>query len=1177
MRLKTLEIFGFKSFAEKTRLDFEADIIALVGPNGCGKSNIVDAMLWVLGGQSAKTLRAEKMNDVLFAGSEGFKPFNLAEVSLTLSDVNHPIFGDDITISRRLYRDDQMQYFINKKEVRLKDIQDLFLGSGVGKSAFFVFEQGKIDEIINMSAEKRRTMFEETAGISPFLQRKRETKTQLEEVEKNYLRLKDIHAEVERQVRALQKQALKAKNYTETKTQLEALERAILLFKIFEEEKVLKELETKQKNATQRLLSYEENISQVEKDFSEITEKEKSYEREKNEMQKSFFQMQSTLKLIDVELRKNHEEQTSLAKRESKACAEQEKLKSEETKTKAEKDLYISRLNVIENEKLALEKQKADQEKQFTLLEKELSVLSQEEKQQQKSLLLCIQNENALQGKLQEKILKKESISHQIAQWEKKQEDQKSNIVDLERKVSEKKERVTHLSADIEKEKQQIEAHEKEGSHIQKSLSEALKKQDECTHKITATSAKIKATLSLQEEYVGFSAGAKALLQEAKEAKSPIFGKIFELYRYIQPEEGYERSLTMAMRFYEEVLIVDGVEHLDYIFHFISKKKIQGLSLILLEDLKKIPKKQEHSLLSHIRDNSYIFPFLNNVYPVSDLAQAFALRKEKRDAEVVTKEGIFIDRFGVFFYRGEEINDKSFFLREAELKKAQKALEALEKEKEEIDISLEKLLERKKEWETLRLSLEEKRRKKEMTLLQENFFLQRFLDDLNTAKESKGQLEKEKISLSSLLNTLEKEKEKILAELNKAKVEKEGVKNSEVDLDQKIKEKKEKLEEQNKVCNRSRGLLDKLRADFFHVKEKIVIFETKDEERKKELKKLSLELTESVSLKKNLLEKQSEWEKKKHDLLKSKDENQKMLLELEKTIHEVHSRKKVIETKLAQERKSGKELEKEMHHLSLLVTEKKTKLASLQQSLKETFPQAWESKEDFLLTMPLQEAEEKVHRLRYELANTSAVNLASIEEYTVEEKRFSELDFQLKDIIEAKLGLEKIITKLENDSRRLFKTTFEAIRVNFQKNFRVLFNGGESDLTFTKEGDVLEAGVEIIAKPPGKKMRSLSLLSGGEKCMTCLALLFALFEVKPAPFCILDEVDAPLDEANVERFTKLLKAFVEKTQFLIVTHNKKTMSASDMLIGVSMEKRGVSKLMSLVLANSHPHMATAKI
>lgn len=1108
MRLKKLKIFGFKSFADGVHLDFDADVIGLVGPNGCGKSNIVDAFRWVLGEQSAKSMRADKMYDVIFAGTHNRKPLGYAEVSLILSDVGAL---DEVVVARRLYRNGDSEYLINKDQVRLKDVQALFLGTGVGKNAFSIFEQGKLDAVINLSPFDRRSLFDEAAGIGKFLQNKKETLKHLEEVNLNYGRIQDLHNEIDKRRKQLKKQSADALLYQEKKHLLEWLDCAVQFAKWRKLEALAISSAGEREALKREILSEKESLLTVENHFGNVSEKIRKVDAGARQCDEEHYACSSLFKIKGSEEKREREKIADFEARKKKLESENQTLHIGRQPLLAERKTLVEELAKLELERKSYEMKVADKERSFRASDEELKKLREGEKVARREQMQFFEKRAHLEKELSKE---KERLEQQVRELSKLEEALVENekwILTCESEEKKHKERVLL-------ELKEIEALKEELPQLNEKLKIHEQKISELEREITSTQKKI------QECKAGEKV-LRALQEEGEQGKGILLKKgLKPFYTAFVLPKGQEKVWSHFLKAYQATFVVKDEAEFEEVKKFASENKIHGYSIATESQLKKI---------------------------------------ESQKLQLCSEES-FHDPFGVFFSLGQDENNA--FTRQLKLEALGKALEEQEKYLEGVLKKSAGLKTEKMELEKKRAELDEKRRKSEMNHLQENFFLQQSSNDLKKAHIEKLRLAKEKDAKTVTEGEKKEFLEKLEMSLRQVQEFENGSREKLSNYESMLKSKVDAFEEVQSEKKQLELAFQKIVREHQRIEGSIRIIDAKEEERLEREKSLVEELQRVIAQKNKSEEKvcdlSSEVRAAQIALDESTEKQNKIkgeLLLLKSELDEVDKhclrQRKKLEALIAREQKFEVFFAENMAAKKPLAEDLKSRYSLEIEKLQES---------NYCLEKGLEESEKDLHRLRFDLEKGGLVNLAAIEESKVEEERFTEIDRQLKDMLATKEDIEKIIQRLDQESRKAFKATFEQVRANFQRNFSLFFNGGNADLRFTETQDVLEAGVEIFAEPPGKQMRTISLLSGGEKCMTALALLFSIFEVRPAPFCILDEVDAPLDDANVERFTHVLRQFTKATQFIIVTHNKKTMAITDCLFGVSMEEKGVSKLISIL-------------
>ncbi|MEC7839711.1 MAG: chromosome segregation protein SMC [Chlamydiota bacterium] len=1173
MRLKRIKIVGFKSFADKVAVEFHKGITGIVGPNGCGKSNISDAFRWVLGATSAKSLRGKKMEDVIFAGTSGRKPLNFAEVSLTLTDVagDLPVDYDEVEITRRYHRSGESEFFINKHSVRMKDIESLLLDSGIGKNAFSIFEQGKIDQVIQYTPLERRSIFEEAAGILRFLQRKREALRKLEQTDGNISRIKDIHKEVEKQITILEKQSEEARLFKEKKERFLSLDKALYLEKwdFFQDKN--REVSEKIEEMTTLIGQGGEGVEALTTELKEAKEHLAEGESLLRARSEEVYQARSDKEIRSRELQSTLERMKEIESKEVKWRQDLENIVQRGDTRKNELQRAVLQQDELKKAKAEAGEVYEYQKEEVAVTEAAVTELRDKQHEAQHSRLEFLKEEGQLESDLKQNRVRLENSEDRASQVIDRKSNLDKEVAELNPKVTEKREEVKKLSNTVDELKVVLTALEEEQEAISEDITQLQKDFDYAQREHTESEARYRALKRMHDENEGFSAGSKRLLKESSEGKSPLSGKLKGLYEYVVPEKGLENALSVVLKPYAHTLVVETEIDFNLVLDFAKKEKLQDYSLICLEHISGHSNDLNSSLpsgitkfLQQIDVNALSKHFLENVFVAVDAQNAKDFCQGSLGVSTWIKDGGYLDSRGVLFYASQ--GENNVFVREAEIKALEKKIKELQAKKIELDEQITTLQERRAVVQSKRIEADQNIRRTEMNLVESNFTLQRLSGDLDrftkeqehlaeellTLKETAAQfkktideLERSHAAAMERVSTTQQLSEEVTRELHK----KESI----------LSEQKAILAEKERSYNEVTDALRKVEHD-------MRVMEVQEEEGREQVRRMKEELESSRELQQQFKEKNSEFEKIMEEVEGRLSEVVETCSKLEKDVEKRRNAIEKIENKIAKENEKIKKLETDEHKLGIQAAQAESVLSSLEKQLQETYQISFEEIRGLNIEVEgsIDDLEKEVRSLRKSLEKAQGeVNMTSIEEYEKHKERYQFLNNEIDDMGSSKDELLQIITKLDAQSRTLFKETFEAVRLNFQKNFKILFNGGEADLKFTENGDVLEAGIEIVAKPPGKQMRSINLLSGGEKCMTAVALLFAIFEVKPAPFCILDEIDAPLDDSNVERFVNLVKEFIDRSQFIIITHNKRTMAICDRLYGVSMQERGVSKLLSM--------------
>lgn len=1161
MRLKKIKIHGFKSFSEPTTIDVIDGITAIVGPNGCGKSNISDALRWVLGEQSAKSLRGGKMQDIIFAGTSKKKPLNIAEVSLTLTDIQEalPIDYEEVTVTRRLHRSGESEYFINKNRVRLREVQSLFLDSGIGKSAFSIFEQGKIDQVIHMSPYERRSLFEEAAGILRFLKRKQEALNKLTATEQNMQRLGDVLSEIDSQLEVLEEQSKKARLFKEQKNAIGVLEKGLLIAQWDTLSSKIQEHIKGQKELNQQLELLQTTLSTSREQIDQTKGTLEKNQIKTGQQREQLVKLEGQKKTTETEISGAQESLRELEsnrkrwKNQAEALLnEQRQRKVEIGEIKAELELVQGAREKQEEQVKSLSGEVRTQEKATDTLRKKLNRLQQEQ-------LKAIQ----LQGREESELMRCETQIQELEKHLKTLEERLEQ--QAESKVIASKEKENCLKA-LEACVKEIALKEKVFQEAKKSVQKAeetlkneLKTKEQENEKLRLLTARQQILLKLKNEYEGFSTGGKKLLDASSTPENPIYELLTPLYTFFKMHEGSEELLAKVMCPYQETLVVETHSDREKVLNYAQSHQITDFSLFCLSDCtkpksKKIPK---NSLAGLVDEGVAARHFLEN-FSIADVSTD--------RSSVSTTEPQWIDHFGVMHIQSKRASNP--FSREAELAELELLVKKATKNVEKIDQSIQAAEEVRQNTKKQQDCAEADVRRLEMKRIEANYALQnankqveKFERDEKTAQEELSRLKteiKKKTESSKISQTKLKEVKKstelIVVQIKDCENESTQYTKNKNDFLLKLKKEKTSLE----------SILDKQRA----LSHTVSLLTVKDQESDIQIKRLHSELEQGDELEAKMKQRLKDWETLILDTEKEIKETSQIALQIEEQLKQNKAR--LCEQEAALKKMSDEKSisEKKLHELEISLTQKKSVQASVSaEFLKEYDAEIADyDREKAPLKLSQDKARKEIASLKAQLEDEDLINMAAIGEFEKQKQRHTFIHEQMDDLLGSKKELLEVISHLDTKSRELFKVTFEEIREHFQKNFETLFNGGEADIQLIGSEDLLEAGVEIVAKPPGKKMQSIQLLSGGEKCLTAMALLFAFFEVKPAPFCILDEIDAPLDDSNIARFVEVLKNFTDRCQFLIVTHNKRTMSIADVLVGVSMQERGVSKVVSLDFA-----------
>ena len=1171
MYLKEIEIQGFKSFADKTKVVFDQGVTAVVGPNGSGKSNITESLRWALGESSVKSLRGGKMPDVIFAGTESRKPLNYASVVVTLDNQDGFIkdAGQEIKVERHIYRTGDSEYKIDGKKVRLRDIHDLFLDTGLGRDSFSIISQGKVEEIFNSKPEERRAIFEEAAGVLKYKTRRKETESRLQQTQDNLDRLEDIIYELDNQIKPLEKQAATARKFIELDGQRKAIYLDVLVAQI-------------QANKAELDLT-EEELNQVQELLTSYYQKRESLELENQSLKKQRQDLQAEMakdqtSLMDLTaLISDLERKLALSKLETEQVA----LNQQEAQ---------ARLASLDEKRNALLQEKEEKEANLSQLEENLAVNTKELNRLEAELVAFSDDPDQMIEQLRERFVaflqEEADVSNQLTRIEndlensrqqtQKQEEQleslKEQLASAKSKASEQdlalksaKEKVQTLLADYQthakQEEEQKQAYQSQQNQLFDRLDSLKNKQ-----------AKAQSLENILKNHSNFYAGVKSVLQE----KNRLGGIVGAVSEHLTFDVRYQIALEIALGASSQHIIVEDEQAATKAIDFLKRNRAGRATFLPLTTIKARSISGQNQdviasspgflgmadeLVTFDAKHEAIFKNLLATTAIFDTVEHArnAARKVRYQVRMVTLDGTEL-RTGGSYAGGANRQNNSIFIK-PELEQLQKEIAQEEKllrqEEENLKSLQEGLTALSQTLETIKSQGEQARIEEQGLYLayqqtcQQLEELETLLElqekELNNLRGGDWQAEKEKCQ--ERLSIIATEKQKLESEIEEIKSNK------------------------NAIQERYQNLQDKLSQERLLKTEMIgrKRYEVADIERiNKELEYLDMEQEEIERL---LQEKVDNLQKVDTELLtkqeaeakSQKEEIQQGLIRKQFELDDIEGQLDDIASHLDQARQQNEEWIRKQTRAEATKEKITDRLRYLQGQLTEEYQISYtEALEQANQLEDLSLAEQKVKDLEKSIRSLGPVNLNAIEQFDEVHERLEFLNSQRDDILSAKNLLLETITEMNDEVKERFKSTFEAIRESFKVTFKQMFGGGQADLILT-EGDLLTAGVEISVQPPGKKIQSLNLMSGGEKALSALALLFSIIRVKTIPFVILDEVEAALDEANVKRFGDYLNRFDKDSQFIVVTHRKGTMAAADSIYGVTMQESGISKIVSVKL------------
>lgn len=1171
MYLKEIEIQGFKSFADKTKVVFDQGVTAVVGPNGSGKSNITESLRWALGESSVKSLRGGKMPDVIFAGTESRKPLNYASVIVTLDNEDGFIkdAGQVIKVERHIYRSGDSEYRIDGKKVRLRDIHDLFLDTGLGRDSFSIISQGKVEEIFNSKPEERRAIFEEAAGVLKYKTRRKETESKLQQTQDNLDRLEDIIYELDNQIKPLAKQAENARKFLDLDSQRKAIYLDVLVAQIKENKAELELTEEELTQVQELLTSYYQKREELEEENQSLKKKRQDFQAQMTKDQGSLMDLTSLISDLErkLALSKLESEQVALNQQEAQA-----------------------RLTALEDKRKALSKEKAEKEANLEQLEESLAENNKELNRLEAELLAFSDDPDQMIELLRERfvaLLQEEAdVSNQLTRIENELENsrqlsqkQADQLEKLKEQLATAKEKASQQKDELETAKEQVQklladyqasAKEQEEQKVsyQAQQSQLFDRLDSLKNK----QARAQSLENILRNHSNFYAGVKSVLQE-KDRLGGIVGAVSE---HLTFDVHYQTALEIALGASSQHIIVEDEHAATKAIDFLKRNRAGRATFLPLTTIKARTISSQNQdaisaspgflgmaddLVSFDKRLEAIFKNLLATTAIFDTVEhaRTAARQVRYQVRMVTLDGTEL-RTGGSYAGGANRQNNSIFIKpeleqlqkeiaeeEADLQSEEASLKILQDEMARLTERLEAI---KSQGEQARIQeqglyLAYQQTNQQVEELETLWKLQE--EELNRLTEGDWQADKEKCQ--ERLATISSEKQNLEAEIEEIKSNKNA-----------IQERYQNLQEQ---VAQARLLKSELQGQ--------KRYEVTDIERLgKELDNLDIEQEEIQRL---LQEKVDNLEKVDTDLLSQQAEEAKTqktnlqqgLIRKQFELDDIEGQLDDIASHLDQARQQNEEWIRKQTRAEAKKEKVSERLRYLQAQLTDQYQISYnEALEKAHELENLTLAEQEVKDLEKAIRSLGPVNLDAIDQYEEVHNRLDFLNSQRDDILSAKNLLLETITEMNDEVKERFKSTFEAIRESFKVTFRQMFGGGQADLILT-EGDLLTAGVEISVQPPGKKIQSLNLMSGGEKALSALALLFSIIRVKTIPFVILDEVEAALDEANVKRFGDYLNRFDKDSQFIVVTHRKGTMAAADSIYGVTMQESGVSKIVSVKL------------
>ncbi|MDW7739903.1 MAG: chromosome segregation protein SMC [Bacillota bacterium] len=1177
MYLKKLELFGFKSFAEKSELDLSPGIAAVIGPNGCGKSNLVDAVRWALGEQSVKSLRGSKMEEVIFSGSEKRKALNFAEVSLTFADAASflNIEYDEVTITRRLFRSGDSEYYINKSPCRLKDITEMFMDTGLGKDIYSVIGQGRVEEIINSRPEERREIFEEAAGIFKYKLRKKEAGRRLDETRENLVRVQDLIFELETQIEPLQEQAEVTRRYRAIKEQIDTEEKKLLSYHLYNSREQLGKVNRQLQAVNDALLTAAARGGLYEKEVQDLKFKLQEEQRLKRELEQNMSKKSSTLEYQEGELRLQLERKSRFEEQieqNNQRIGQLDILMDElsSQKVKAGEDLEEKK-ELLADLDIELEKLRAE------MKDLESSALPGEVDRLREKIYLSGASKEAAKSTIEELKRRLGKINIQKETLKKDQAELNSILEKLE---NTKKEVILNI-AKLNEERTAAEKYELEQLKEEEQIKLKLEKLGETASGKKEELHGLKSRLNLLEEQESALSGYYRGVKEIMQAGSTLSGIVGPVADLISVEDEHVQAIETALGGSLQYLVARNEKAVHEAIRYLKEGNRGWATFLPLDIIHRAANPLErfpgwNKLEGVIGRASDLVKFdqnyrkaidylMSTVIVCRDLKSASAAaRFVEHSCRVVTLDGEMINPGGIM--RGGSLPRRNAGMplgRRKEIESLQREQRAKEKELETVLTDLEQLKKRLDECrQRLTGAAENKKRlsdlyagvEKELNQLQSEIGLTE--SRLKASERANADLIAEEKEITGRLDELRKEIEKSTVDITELENRLSGTREQYKAYQEEKKILEQKITEVLVKISSYREQRDSLLERLENIDNSIQKPAIEKTEREKELERYKAELEKNREIQLNLKAELETITSEKARLIGKYEEKNRLVTELEAALVDLEEQGRRKQSQVGRQEKREKQLTVEQTRLQTEISYQEMRFRELFNTL------------DLVRTDENYDPEESqftVENLKEDIEALGEVNLGAIEELARLEDRINFLTEQKDDLHRGEASLQKVLAEIDQRMEFYFKKSFEQINENFEQTFVELFEGGQVLLRLTDQDHILDSGIDIIAQPPGKKLQNINLLSAGEKVLTAIALVFAILRFKPAPFYLLDEVESMLDDANLTRFTKFLKQSSEDAQFILITHRKRTMEEAEVLYGVTMPEPGVSKLISLKL------------
>ena len=1179
MYLKSIEVHGFKSFANKIVFDFHKGITGIVGPNGSGKSNVADAVRWVLGEQSVKQLRGSSMQDVIFAGTENRKPLSYAYVAITLDNSDHQLAIDyeEVTVARRLYRSGESEYLINGSPCRLKEVSELFYDTGIGKEGYSIIGQGQIDRILSGKPEERRELFDEAAGIVKFKKRKATAQKKLENERDNLVRVNDILAELERQVGPLERQSEKAKTYLKKKSELKEYDVNMFLLESEQIRSQQKDVEDKFQIADAQLKESNADYEKIRTEYEQLGQSMAQMDEKINSIRENISNTSVMKEKLESQIQILTEQIHTAEMTDEHLQSRLDAIDQEKAQRSEQSATYIAEKEKLDEQLLETQNRQNEAQEKLAAVQQEIARCNQGIENGQKELYELLNNKAGIQSKQQRFDTMLEQINIRKAELGKRLLDRKTQEADLNTVLSDYQKELEAVSLeiiDLKKKEEELSGKEKEWRDKLRENGRKLEENQTAFHK---QQSRLESLKNIAERYDGYGNSIRKVMEQ-KASNPGLLGVVSDL---IQVEKKYETAIETALGGNIQNIVTEDESTAKKMIGFLKQNRLGRATFLPLTSVsaKGNPKNEtlldEEGVLGIANrlvkcDKKYdevAAYLLGRVLVVDTIDHAIALAKKNHySLHIVTLEGEYLSPGGSMT-GGAFKNSSNLLARKREIEELEQKVDSIRKE-------LSELKNRREDIRTaIELNADELDQVKEE--LQQKYLVQNTAKmNVDRAKQQRNESEAvftglmgEKQQIEQQIEEIDNNKKQILDEIEYSKKREQEI-NEEANAFQKI------LEEQAKLENEASQKLSNIQLETANIKQKVEFAQVNIDRINGEVEKFDAEradlLENAAQSKEDAKKKQQDIEEIKKTIAASGESHGK----LEEELRESVAKKERMSADYRGFFQKQEEISKRCNDLDKEIFRLNNQREKLKEAGEYQTNYLWE---EYELTphaaLELQNdiyddltaLKKMVAEVKDEIRKLGDVNVNAIEEYKEVSERYQFLKGQHDDLVEAEQTLVGIIEDLDSGMRKQFSEKFAEIQKEFDASFKHLFGGGHGTLELVEDEDILECGIRIIAQPPGKKLQNMMQLSGGEKALTAIALLFAIQALKPSPFCLLDEIEAALDDSNVTRFASYLNKLTKNTQFIVITHRRGTMAAADRLYGITMQEKGVSTLVSVNL------------